>query len=142
MSKKRRFGRVRHLPSGRWQARYLGPDGVDHSAPETFATKADAEVWLTLQEAEIVKGDWINPDDGKIVLAEYARTWITERPELRPKTVVLYRYLLRKHIAPGLGQVAIADLQPSVVRRWRSSSWTQASVRSPRPRPTACSGRS
>ncbi len=24
---KRRFGRVRELPSGRWQARYPGPDG-------------------------------------------------------------------------------------------------------------------
>jgi integrase len=41
------------------------------------------------------------------------------REGLRPKTVVLYRYLLRKHIAPGLGHVAIADLQPRQVRRWR-----------------------
>lgn len=39
MSKKRRFGRVRQLPSGRWQARYLDPDGVDRTADETFATK-------------------------------------------------------------------------------------------------------
>jgi len=44
MTKKRRFGRVRQLPSGRWQARYAGPDGIDRSAPETFATKTDAEV--------------------------------------------------------------------------------------------------
>jgi hypothetical protein len=34
--------------------------------PETFATKTDAEVWLTLKEAEIRNGDWINPDDGKV----------------------------------------------------------------------------
>ena len=44
---KRRFGRVRRLPSGSWQARYQGPDGIDRPAPETFATKTDAEVWLT-----------------------------------------------------------------------------------------------
>ena len=24
--KRRRFGRLRHLPSGRWQAQYVGPD--------------------------------------------------------------------------------------------------------------------
>lgn len=42
-----------------------------------------------------------------------------ERSELRPKKVVLYRYLLRRHIAPLLGQVAIAGIQPSQVRRWR-----------------------
>lgn len=116
---KRRFGRVRRLASGRWQARYAGPDTLDRPAPETFATKKDAEVWLTLKEAEIRNGDWINPDDGKILLSEYAETWIVERPGLRPKTVVLYSYLLRKHISPRLGQVAIAEIQPSQVRRWR-----------------------
>lgn len=38
---------------------------------------------------------------------------------LRPKTVVLYRYLLRKHIGPALGKVAIADLHSGQVRAWR-----------------------
>ncbi len=119
MTKKRRFGRVRRLPSGRWQARYAGPDGIDRPADQTFAGKTDAEVWLTLKEAEIRSGDWVNPADGQVSLADYARIWIDERPDLRPKTVLLYRYLLRKHIAPVLGQVAIVDLQPGQVRRWR-----------------------
>ncbi len=115
---KRRFGRVRQLASGRWQARYPGPDGLDRPAPETFGTKTDAEVWLTLKEAEIRSGDWINPDDGKVSLGEYARVWIEERPGLRPKTVELYQYLLRRHLAPVLGPMPIADIQPGHVRRW------------------------
>jgi integrase len=119
MTRKRRFGRVRRLPSGRWQARYAGPDGIDRPAPETFASKNDAEIWLTVTEAEIRKGDWTNPDDGKVALATYAQTWISERPGLRPKTVELYGYLLRKHIAPTLGPLPIADIQPGQVRRWR-----------------------
>jgi hypothetical protein len=52
---KRRFGRVRELPSGRWQARYKGPDGIDRPAPHTFDSKASAERWLTLKEAEIIQ---------------------------------------------------------------------------------------
>jgi hypothetical protein len=44
MAGKRRFGRVRRLPSGRWQARYKGPDGID----------------------------WRNPDAGRVKLADYA----------------------------------------------------------------------
>jgi hypothetical protein len=36
MPGKRRFGRVRQLPSGRWQARYLGPDGIDRPADRTL----------------------------------------------------------------------------------------------------------
>jgi len=117
---KRRFGRVRKLASGRYQARYPGPDGVDRPAPETFADKKDAEAWLTLKEAEILKGDWINPDDGQVSLAEYAQTWIEERPGLRPKTVELYGYLLRKHLAVMLGPMPIADINPGHVRRWRT----------------------
>ena len=41
------FGSVRELPSGRWQARYVGPDGVSHRAPTTFQTKGDAQTWLS-----------------------------------------------------------------------------------------------
>ncbi|MFF8604678.1 hypothetical protein ACF06X_01945 [Streptomyces sp. NPDC015346] len=37
--KKRSFGRVRKLPSGRYQARYPAPDGIDRPAPHTFRTK-------------------------------------------------------------------------------------------------------
>ncbi|MDX3110175.1 hypothetical protein [Nonomuraea angiospora] len=48
---------VRKLPSGRFQARYQGPDGVDRPAPETSATKTDAEVWLTRTEAQILDDD-------------------------------------------------------------------------------------
>jgi len=50
---RRRFGRVRRLPSGRYQARYLGPDGLDRPAPGTFASKTSAEKWLVRKEAEI-----------------------------------------------------------------------------------------
>ncbi|WP_207944404.1 tyrosine-type recombinase/integrase [Actinomadura rubrisoli] len=56
MAGKQRFGRVRKLPSGRFQARYPGPDGYDRPAPSTFATKRDAEQGLVLKEAEITRG--------------------------------------------------------------------------------------
>ena len=40
---RRHFGFVRKLPSGRFQASYLGPDGRRRTAPETFGRKQDAE---------------------------------------------------------------------------------------------------
>lgn len=54
-----------------------------------------------------------------MALAAFAQTWISGRPGLRPKTVELYGYLLRKHFAPALGPLPIADIQPGQVRRWR-----------------------
>jgi hypothetical protein len=89
--RRRRFGAIRRLPSGRWQARYTGPDGVMRPADDTFETKAQAEEWLTLREAEILEDDWIDPDAGQIPVPDYTATWIEERPGLRPKTVINYR---------------------------------------------------
>ncbi|MEV0582644.1 site-specific integrase [Nonomuraea sp. NPDC050310] len=116
---KRRFGRVRQLPSGRYQARYPGPDGVDRPAPETFATKTDAEIWLTRTEAEILEGEWIDPDAGKIKFGKYGKDWINERPNLRPRTIELYGYLLRTHLVPTFGEKAMNEIKEPHVRRWR-----------------------
>jgi hypothetical protein len=77
---KRRFGRVRRLPSGQYQARYAGPDGIDRPAPQTFTSKSDVEIWLTMKEAEIRRGDWTDPEAGKVRFGDYAANWITPQP--------------------------------------------------------------
>ena len=42
----RGFGALRRLPSGRYQASHVGPDGRRQLAPMTFETEAQAEAWL------------------------------------------------------------------------------------------------
>jgi integrase len=116
--RRRRFGSVRQLPSGRYQARYPGPDGLVRTAPRTFDTETDANVWLTVTEAEIIRGDWFDPDAGRVPLGRYAAEWITERP-LAATTVARYRIALRVQIEPWLGNVNLVDLTPERVRRWR-----------------------
>ncbi|MGI5485664.1 tyrosine-type recombinase/integrase [Microtetraspora malaysiensis] len=121
MAGKRRFGRVRKLPSGRFQARYAGPDGLDRPAPSTFATKREAEIWLSKKEIEIQEGDWSNPNLGKITFKVYGSDWIDERPGLRPKTVQLYEGLLRLHLIPTFGSQAMNEIKETHVRKWRKS---------------------
>jgi hypothetical protein len=58
---RRTFGHVRRLPSKRYQASYLGPDGGRHVAPTTFQSKGDADAWLSLQSAAIIEGRWHLP---------------------------------------------------------------------------------
>jgi integrase len=116
--RRRRFGAVRRLPSGRWQARYPGPDGVVRPADDTFATKTEAEIWLNGKETEMIAGEWIDPDAGAVPLGEYSATWIAERLGLRPKTITLYRYLLRAHIVPHFPAITVAALTTGAVRRW------------------------
>ncbi|WP_024934672.1 tyrosine-type recombinase/integrase [Actinomadura welshii] len=115
----RRFGNVRKRESGRYQVRYPGPDGRMRSAPKTFATKTDADRYLTLIEAQIINGDWTDPDRAKVKLGDYAAKWIEQRPGLRPRTVELYVRLLRNHIAPHLGNVQLGNLSTPMIRDWR-----------------------
>ncbi|MFG1997920.1 tyrosine-type recombinase/integrase [Spirillospora sp. NPDC048911] len=117
----RRFGNIRKLPSGRYQASYLGPDGRRRYAPRTFERKTDAERWLTLTEAQIINGEWTDPERGKIKLGDYAAKWIEQRPGLRPRTVELYAWLLKRYIDPHLGGVPLGKLSTSMIREWRTT---------------------
>jgi hypothetical protein len=64
MTSRRRLGRVRRLPSGRWQARYPDGSGDDVPAPETFASTGDAARWLVMVEADMARGQYVDPRAG------------------------------------------------------------------------------
>ncbi|MBB6174706.1 integrase [Nocardiopsis mwathae] len=119
-SKKRRFGRIRKLSSGRYQARYPGPDGVDHPAPYTFSTRKEADRWLTMKEAEINREGWWDPHAGEIAFQDYADEWMEQR-ELTDKTELTYEGLLRLHLNPTFGRMLIKDVKEADVRKWRAS---------------------
>lgn len=119
-SGKRRFGSIRKLPSGRFQARYRQPDGTMKAAPHPFMRKSEAAQWLSVAESQMMRDEWIDPSRGKVHLKEYAERWIDERPGLRPRTVQLYRWTLKKHIVPELGKVEVGQLDTQMIRAWRS----------------------
>ncbi|MET7717427.1 site-specific integrase [Streptomyces sp. NPDC005407] len=117
--RRREFGSVRQLSSGRWQARYWAPDGSRHTAPETFETKTDAQDWLTLAKADIQRNVWVDPDVGAVNFEEYALKWVAERG-LSATTDELYRRLLRLHILPAFGDLDLDEITPPAVRTWRA----------------------
>ncbi len=115
---KARFGRVRKLPSGRWQARYHGPDGMDRPAPVTFATVTDARIWLATVETDMLRGKWIDPTGGRVLLGDYAERWMANRPDLANRTREKYAGLIKLHIGPAFGRREMARVEPSAVRGW------------------------
>lgn len=68
------WGRLRQLPSKRWQARYIGPDGKAYSArteggmPLTFQSKTDARAFPRRTHAAIERGEWESPEAGVAIL--------------------------------------------------------------------------
>jgi len=118
--RKRRFGAVRQLPSGRWQIRY--PDPVTkqlRNGDKTYPTKRDAEVALSVIEADITRGRWSDPDAGKVNFGEYAKTWFKER-DYASTTRGRNDTVIRLHILPKLGSLEIGEITTPRVRRWRS----------------------
>jgi integrase len=117
--RRREFGTMRKLASGRWQARYVGPDGQRHTAPETFETKSDAQEWLNLTRADIERDVWRDPDAGAVNFEKYALRWTEERG-LAPTTLDRYDGLLRLHILPTFGGKDLDEITPPSVRTWRA----------------------
>ncbi|MFI8276478.1 tyrosine-type recombinase/integrase [Streptomyces sp. NPDC085929] len=97
----------------------MGPDGQLRPAPETFRTKRDADDWLADKQTEMRRGDWHDPDAGKVRFGPYAVAWIKER-ELTSTTRQLYASLLKHHLEPVFGAVNVAEISAPLVRRWRA----------------------
>lgn len=117
---KRDFGEISALPSGRYRARYRGPDGERHSAPVTFLSRMDAETWLSGQARKISAGDWVPPTETPVQgvrFEEFARGSLSRR-RLRPGTVALYDRLLRLEILPVFGAHGVRDISAVEVADW------------------------
>jgi integrase len=123
MSGKRYFGNVRRLSSGRFQARYTGPDGRSYSGPVTFDSKQYANAWLDRIHAEIQTGRWVSPLTPGVrppTLRDYAAAWLADR-DLKLTTRRHYRDVLDRHVLPTLGDALVTDITPAAVRTWHAA---------------------
>lgn len=121
---RRGFGRLSKLPSGRYRARYTGPDGDLHSAPHTYSAKIDAEGWLAGERRLIDLGQWTPPATRGQKRVQASRTVseaVTDYIEARditPGSAETYRSLLSTRISPYLGLATVGELDRHEVERW------------------------
>lgn len=89
-----KFGSLRKLPSGRWQARYTDHNtGRMISAPDAFRTKSDASAWLAARRADIDRGLITNDVAARLPLAAYWDDYLPSiEVRLRPSSVRDYSY--------------------------------------------------
>ena len=125
---RRTFGSVRQLASGRWQARYLDAAGVRHTAPRTFPSKVDATRYLAQVEADLLRGSWADPKLGRVTFGEWVEQWRPTTANLRPGTLVLYDYQLRRFLLPAFGSVPLGRLDTMTVRAWLADLHREAEV--------------
>lgn len=116
MSARRQFGRIRKLPSGRWQARYPDGSGRVIAAPTTFGSKADASRFLAQVQADLERGQWRDPRSGQVTFADWAEEWLRSNPSKRSTTAARDRVVLQTHFVPALGPRRIGSITPAHVR--------------------------
>ncbi|MDV7089488.1 site-specific integrase [Rhodococcus opacus] len=122
---KRGWGHIRKLPSGRFQASYIGPDGLSrYKAPTTYSTRMDAEGWLSNERRKIELDVWTPPAPAMVrekpkepVLRDYSERWLAERT-LKPRTRSGYAANLRLHINPILGDIDLRHITAQTIRSW------------------------
>jgi len=137
---KRTFGHVEQVASGRWRARFTGPDLRRHTALGTFDSYGDAEAWLNA-EYRLIMADpegWLPPRDrvriahdrrlAEPTFAEYAETWLVTRRvkgrALAPRTLDGYRRILDRVLLPAYGAIPLTRITPEAVLHWYETGTT------------------
>ncbi|MHB1533476.1 MAG: phage integrase central domain-containing protein [Acidimicrobiales bacterium] len=115
-TRRRQFGRIRKLPSGRYQARYPNGIGRDLAAPATFPTKADAAVFLSRVQTDMERGAWRDPRLGLVTFGAWAQQWLTANPAKRSTTLARDQVVLNTHLLPSLGARSLASITPAHVK--------------------------
>jgi integrase len=122
---------------------------VERTAPETFLTRDAADAWLSTVRADLYRGTWRAPETGDVALPEYFETWLSNRHDLAPRTVALYRNLASRWIFRrlGLGRgidlclVSVRGLTPTLVREWHAAVVVESQASATARRDRANTGR-
>ncbi len=117
--KRRSFGKVRKLPSGRFQASYMQAR-VRHTAPVTFLTKGDAGAWLDMRHAEILEHRWKPtppPDPSKVQFTDYGQRWIDGR-DLGPRTRAEYQRMFDGARLAYFRTMTLDGITPATIKAW------------------------
>lgn len=143
-TKREAWGSLRKLPSGRWQARYPGPDGDTYTARTdddkalTFLTKTDARVWLAAVHTKISMGQWEPPAQKaarqraeveaekarSLGFEEYSERWmqlIRKEPNRSGKmravgTIRSYQSKVSGYLVPEFGDTPVREIDVARIR--------------------------
>lgn len=119
-SKPRDFGAIRKLPSGNFQASYVGDDGQRVNAPRTFPTKKIAAEWLSTIHSDLIREIVGKPTKKIPTLGQYGSDWIENHPRLKETSRSQHRRTFVKFIVPKLGNLKLVDIDSMTLRKWHA----------------------
>lgn len=129
MAGKRGFGSIRKLKSGRYQARYTGPNGVAYPHG-TYGNTKQAELALSKVRVAIDTGNWLSPEQQaekdaaeeraqkvrQMTVADAATLWLDTIPSHQHRHHSRFR--LHRYILPELGHIPLRLLSREDCDAW------------------------
>ncbi|MEU3724348.1 site-specific integrase [Streptomyces sp. NPDC031705] len=82
----------------------------------SFDTLEDAKAWLRRAGTDSERGEFVDPRDGSITLADYVTRHWQAGVRGAPGTVKRVDERVRLHVLPHIGEVALRDVSASVLR--------------------------
>ena len=116
-----RRGRSRTARYGngkRWLAVWLDPDGRERS--KAFATKTAADDHWQAQATDVSRGDYLDANAGKVLVASLGPQWLTSR-RVDPATLIRYESAYRIRVEPKFGQRRVRSIRPSEIAQFTST---------------------
>ncbi|KOG19680.1 tyrosine-type recombinase/integrase [Streptomyces viridochromogenes] len=107
----------RHGTGLRYRARYVGPDGTEKSKSFPDGQKRIAEKWLSGIEADMTRGEYIDPSAGRLTVRQHGERWLASLT-MDPGTFVGTEQRIRLHVLPHLGSRTLGSLRPVHIREW------------------------
>ncbi|MEU6448192.1 site-specific integrase [Streptomyces sp. NPDC046979] len=101
----------------RYRARYVGPDGTEKSKSFRDGQKRLADQWLTQIEADMTRGQYVDPRASRTTFRQYAERWVkTHTGEINSREAAERR--LRLHAYPHIGTRPLGSFKPEHIRTW------------------------
>jgi integrase len=101
----------------RYRSRFVGPDGTEKSKSFRDGQKRVADLWLAHIEADMARGQYMDPAAARTTFKQYAERWIAaQSTDVSTRTTAETR--LRLHAFPYIGSRPLASFRPSHIRTW------------------------
>lgn len=102
-----------------WEARItIGRDpGTGKQIQQSFSGKTQKEVREKMQAAAVAVNDGTYIPPAKMTVGQWFDVWTTEYlGNIKPRTAVAYKNIVKNHIKPALGSVNLSSLRPHMVQ--------------------------
>ena len=110
MSRRRSFGHVRIVGSGRWHASYLDENTRQRiNAPTTFGTNARQPCGSSNVETDRTRGELLDPRLSQRTFEDWSREWFAGL-HVKPKTQLAYESSLRNHVLPVFSNRTVSSI--------------------------------